>query len=295
LIEGGGVGAQDFGGEAARAQDARAQGDSLYRAGQYFDASIAYERILFESHDEAAQLAAIFGKTRCLKQQGLYDQAMSFLENWQAYPFPDSSLAEIHYQQALCTYLGGHFENLLSLVDRWAYEHHGRQPPPMLVVLKTLSLNELGRWKEAAETYHAFIAQRGAGVAPPDLYQHIPHLKNVEKAQWLSQFIPGAGQFYAGKPLEGIFSMAVQGVGIWFAVVSFEQHYYISAWLIGAALFGAFHMGGVRRAEVLARQYNRKKTLAFNEAVREQLLSLLERTAGHTGPGTATSTVTDVP
>jgi len=66
---------------------------------------------LFENNDPHWQLVAIFGKTRCLKQQGLYDQAMGFLENWQAYSFPDSSLSEIHYQQVLCTYLGGHFEN----------------------------------------------------------------------------------------------------------------------------------------------------------------------------------------
>ena len=248
--------------------------DSLYRAGRYLDASIAYERILFESTDVHQQLTAVFGKTRCLKQQGLYDQAMTFLQNWQAYAFPDSNLAEIHYQQVLCTYLGGHFENVLSLVDRWLYVHGGNQPRPMLMVLKILSLNELGRWKEAADVYHVFVTERGGTAAIPDLYQHIPRLKNAEKAQWLSQFIPGAGLFYAGRPGEALFSIMVQTAGIWFAVVSFQQHYYISAWLIGAALFGAFHLGGVRRSEVLVRQYNRKKMLAFNEAVREQLLTL---------------------
>jgi TM2 domain-containing membrane protein YozV len=260
---------------STRGQSAQQTADSLYQAGRLFDASIAYERILFEAGNPSEQLIAIFGKTRCLKQQGLYDQAMTFLENWQAYPFPDSSLSEIHYQQILCTYLGGHFENVLSLVDRWPYTHGGRQPALMLVVLKILSLNELGRWQEASDLYHAFIMERKPVPLPPDLYQHIPHLKSVEKAQWLSQLIPGAGQFYAGRPGEAIFSILVQTAGIWFAVVSFEQHYYVSAWLIGAALFGAFHMGGVRRAEVLVRQSNRKKMLTFNEAVREQLLSLM--------------------
>jgi TM2 domain-containing membrane protein YozV len=250
--------------------------DALYQAGRYFDASIAYERILFESSDARQQLIAVLGKTRCLKQQGLYDQAMTFLQNWQGYAFPDSSLAEIHYQQVLCAYLGGHFENVLSLVDRWSYVHGGNRPKPMLIVLKILSFNELGRWKEAADVYHAFVAESGGAVAAPDLYQHIPRLKSAEKAQWLSQIIPGAGLFYAGRPGEALFSIMVQAAGIWFAVASFQQHYYVSAWLIGAALFGAFHLGGVRRSEVLVRQSNRKKMLAFNEAVREQLLSLLQ-------------------
>jgi TM2 domain-containing membrane protein YozV len=259
-----------------REGDAIRIADTLYQAGRYFDASIAYERVLFESSEPRQQLVAIFGKTRCLKQQGLYDQAMTFLQNWQVYAFPDSNLAEIHYQQALCTYLGGHFENVLSLVDRWSYAHSGQAPAPTLVVLKILSLNELGRWKEAADSYHGFVTERRGDSSVPDLYQHIPRLKSAEKAQWLSQFIPGAGQFYAGRPGEALFSILVQTAGIWFAVVSFQQHYYISAWLIGAALFGAFHLGGVRRSEVLVQQYNRKKTLAFNESVRVQLLSLLQ-------------------
>jgi TM2 domain-containing membrane protein YozV len=257
--------------------------DSLYREGRYFEASIAWERVLFGNNDPRQQMAAILGKTQCLKQQGLYDPAVSFLEAWQAARFPDSDLVKIQYQLILCTYLGAHFENVLSLVDRWPYEHAGRSPDPLLVILKILSLNELQRWKEAGDSYHALIAGEfcrpqlpGSGYRepPPDLYAELPHLKSVSKAVALATFIPGAGQFYAGKPGEAIFSILVQAAGIYFAVISFEQHYYVSAWLVGAALFGAFHMGGVRRSEVLVQRYNRKKILAFNARVREQLVAL---------------------
>jgi TM2 domain-containing membrane protein YozV len=257
--------------------------DSLYRAGRYFEASIAWERVLFENNDPRQQVAAVIGKAQCLKQEGLFDPAVSFLENWQAFPFPDSDRVRIHYQLILCTYLGGHFESVVSLVDRWPHEQNGGSPDPLLVVLKILSLNELQRWKEAGDVYRSFIAERlhiyerpgSSGESPPDLYQQIPRLKSVSKAEALATFIPGAGQFYAGKPGEAIFSILVQAAGIYFAVLSFEQHYYVSAWLVGAALFGAFHMGGVRRSEVLVQRYNRKKMIAFNEKVRTQLLSLI--------------------
>lgn len=255
--------------------EAQTRADSLYAAGRYFEASIAWERILFENDNKEQQLTAVLGKTECLKQQGLFDQAVIFLEGWQAYPFPDSSLARIHYQQILCTYLGGHFENVLSLADRWPYAHAGRPLPPFLEVLKILSLNELQRWKEAGDTYRSFRAARHIPDTFPDPYTRLPHLKSVTRAQWLSTFIPGGGQFYAGRPGEAIFSILVQAAGVYFAILSFEQHYYVSAWLVGAALFGAFHMGGVRRAEVLVQRYNRKKTLAFNARVKEQLLQVI--------------------
>ena len=258
--------------------------DSLYREGRYFEASIAWERVLFGNSDPQQQMAAIMGKTQCLKQEGQYDPAVSFLETWQASRFPDSDLAKIQYQLIFCTYLGGHFENVLSLVDRWPYEHAGQSPDPLLVVLKILSLNELQRWKEAGDSYHALMAEQLGKPhrpgspnmeRPPDLYAQLPHLKSVSKAVALATFIPGAGQFYAGKPGEAIFSILVQAAGIYFAVLSFEQHYYVSAWLVGAALFGAFHMGGVRRSEVLVQRYNRKKIIAFNARVREQLVALI--------------------
>jgi TM2 domain-containing membrane protein YozV len=253
----------------------RRQAEELYRKGQYFQAGIAWERVLFGCKDRRQLLAAVLGKTECLKEEGQFDPAVTFLEGWQAFPFPDSGLVRIHSQQILCTYLGGHFESVLSLVDRWPYEHGGAMPDDWLVVLKILSLNELQRWIDAAVTYRAFIGARHPATPVPDLYAHLPRLKSVSKAQMLSTIIPGAGQFYAGRPGEALFSILVQGAGLWFAIVSYEEQYYVSAWLIGAALFGAFHMGGVRRAEVLVKQYNRKKIAAFNEKVKAQLTSLL--------------------
>jgi TM2 domain-containing membrane protein YozV len=267
------------------ASGTEAAAEVFYRSGRYFEASIAWERVLFCNPDPSLRMTAIMGKTQCLKQQGLFDPAVSFLESWQAASLPDSSLSRIQYQLILCTYLGGHFENVLSLADRWPYEHGGNVPEPLVVVLKILSLNELQRWGEAGEAYHALIKRRavlasGADPSrwepPADLYARLPHLKSVSKAVALATFIPGAGQFYAGKPGEAIFSILVQAAGIYFAVLGVEQHYYVEAWLVGAALFGAFHMGGVRRSEVLVQRYNRKRVLAFNEEVRTQLLSIIE-------------------
>src|ERR1700730_1427387 len=118
------------------------QADQLYRQGHYPEASIAYERILFDDGDTASRFQAVIGKTQCLKKQRLFDQAVSFLEAYLVYPFPDTALARIHSQLVLCAYLGGHFENTISLVDRWSYTHAGKPPSTELALLKILSLNE---------------------------------------------------------------------------------------------------------------------------------------------------------
>lgn len=254
------------------------QADQLYRQGLYTEASIAYERILFDNGDTVSQFHAVIGKTQCLKKQQLFNQAVAFLQAYLVYPFPDTALARIHSQLILCTYLAGHFENTISLADRWSYTHAGSPPPSELTLLKILSLNELQHWTAAGEAYRAFIADKQLAIPVPDLYNELPRLKSVTKAQWLATFIPGGGQFYAGKPAEAMASILIQAAGIYFGVLSWEQHYYISAWLVGAALFGSFHMGGVRRSEILVERYNRKRIDQFNEKVKAQLLEVANAT-----------------
>jgi TM2 domain-containing membrane protein YozV len=97
-------------------------------------------------------------------------------------------------------------------------------------------------------------------------------LKSEDRAGWLATFIPGAGHFYAGKTWEGLASIAIQGLGVYYGVISWQDQYYLSAWLIGGGMAGSFHLGGVRRAQELVRMYNRKKTREFNEKVKEALL-----------------------
>jgi hypothetical protein len=146
-----------------------------------------------------------------------------------------------------------------------------------LQLLKILSLNELQQWPQAAIEYKLFLTQyTNLDTSAANLYKNLPKLKNENTAQWLSTFLPGAGQLYAGKPFEGLTSIVLQGAAAYFCIASLEQKYYFSAWFIGLGLFGSFHNGGVRRAEVLVQQYNKKKIIGFNDQVKEQLINSLK-------------------
>ncbi|ADB41280.1 tetratricopeptide repeat protein [Spirosoma linguale] len=259
----------------ASAQNPLAQADSLFASGQFLAARVGYERVLYTAESPDLQFGASIGKARCLKQQGLYAQAVTFL-NGQVQPsYPDSLLYPLRREQILCAYLAGQFENALSLLDRLPYLHPDTPVSPLLIAIRVLSLNELRRWPEASVAYHelAVMAQADTLSVP---YQQIPELKSEKKAQWLSTFIPGAGQFYAGRPGEAALSIVMQSAGLYFGVTSFLQGYYLSAWGVGAGLFGSFHAGGVRRAEVLVRQLNQRRAAAFNANVRQQVLEMVK-------------------
>ncbi|WP_229365871.1 hypothetical protein [Fibrisoma montanum] len=246
--------------------------DSLLTANQYFEAGIAYERVLFENTDTASTYKALLGKVVSLKKLGRYGAAVTFINSQYLNGYPDSVRYQLRYQQILCSYLAGQFENTRSLLEQLPVEHSDAPYSPLLGCIRVLTLNELHRWPEAAIAYREALARSGADTTLTDPYRRLPKLKRETKAQWLSTFLPGAGQLYAGKPGEAILSILVQSAGLYFGVTSFLNAYYLSAWGVGAALFGSFHAGGIRRSQELVRQYNQRQISAFNQRVKTQLL-----------------------
>ncbi len=260
----------------AQVADPLPYADSLFQHRAWYEASIAYERALFLNTGEASKRYAVDRKIQCLKQLHEWAQAITFIKANLNETLPDSVSFRLYYEEILCAYLGGNYENALSVIEQVKFSYAQYQADKRLMLFRILSLNELERWSEAASVYKQLMLQQNMDTAASP-YLALPHLKSKDRAQWLSTFIPGGGQFYAGKPLEAIVSIVAQGAGIYFGVISFQQHYYVAAWLVGAGLFGSFHMGGVRRSEVLVDQYNRKKIAAFNLKVKEELLKLMEQ------------------
>lgn len=258
-----------------QAADMNKTADSLFLAGQYFEAAIQYERVLFSAEDTSQVRHAVFGKLQCLKQQGLFKEAVRFINASRTDNLPDHLNYKLYYEQMLCAYLGGNFENALAIIEQAKLNFPDAAAEPSVDAIKIMSLNELRRWEEAAEVYASFVSKTGIPAPEADLYKKIPALKSVDKAGWLSTFIPGGGQFYAGRPLEGVLSILIQGAGIYYGIISFQEKYYLSAWLVGAGIFGSFHMGSVRRSEALVNQYNKKKAYEFNSKVRKDILKNL--------------------
>lgn len=245
--------------------------DTLYQQQQYFEAAVFCERVLFEQDNDTVIEKAVLLEIQCFKKQQEFAKAARFIQSVQQRIHSDSLQRILYYELVTNYYLAGDFENALAIIDRVGILYTDYRYKGWMNLLKILSLNELQRWNEAAITYKQQAA--GAGNTLPDYYAHLPRLKSEERAGWLATFIPGAGHFYAGKTWEGLASIVIQGIGVYYGVISFRDKYYISAWLMGAGIAGSFHMGGVRRSQELVRIYNRREVGAFNEKVKQALLN----------------------
>lgn len=246
------------------------EGNRLKEQGDYFHAAIFYERVLFEGNVDADVLfSAVTGKLNCLKSENKFAEAERFLKGVLIPSFRKEQKFYLAEQRALNAYLAGQFENCISQTELIKIQFPTEYNGTLIPVLRVLSYNELNQWKEAEVAWQEWYTDiQAEGLENP--YLKLPKFKSESKAEALATFIPGAGQFYAGRPVEAMVGILFQAAGVYYGVVSFLDHFYLSAWA-GAGIFGSFHMGGVRRSKALVKAYNKKKVASFNRMVREQM------------------------
>ena len=72
--------------------------DSFYNGKRYFEASVWYERCLYEEESSYIRVEAINGKLNCLKEQQLFNEALDFVTTCVAMNISDSLRPEFIYQ-----------------------------------------------------------------------------------------------------------------------------------------------------------------------------------------------------
>lgn len=243
----------------------------------YKEASILYDRVLFEGEEEKKIVQCIFGKLRCLKRLYAFSDAIAFIKSNLVLVKSDSLRCKLYEEWILNCYLVNDLDQCMNLIQQTKILYPTLYNSDWLIAMNILCLNEKYKWAEAKQVYIDWMKMHHKDTLEIiHEYKNAPKLKSENKAGWLSTFIPGAGQFYSGKPLEALTSVIIQGTGIYFGVISYQQQYYLSAWLVGGGIFGSFHFGSTRRSEELVKQYNLKVSAIFNTKIREKIIGLLK-------------------
>jgi len=246
--------------------------DSLLKNKNYFEASVWYERCIYEGTSDKLIKDAVSGKLKCLKASKLYDKALEFAILSSTLNIDETFKTELIYQQILCSYLSAKFENTIALSNQFEEQFTDKKTGLKIKLLKILSYNELNRWNEADSIYTQINIQNSYSGIVEKLYKEVPIFKSEKKAKTLSTFLPGSGLIYAGKPWEGILNIALELGSAGFIVKAFINRYYFSSWLIGGGLATSFYFGGERRSEALVKKYNLKKSITYNEKLKAALV-----------------------
>lgn len=252
--------------------------DSLYAAGQFADAALLYEFEAFRTGDYNLYAEWIYRKSLCLKQNKDFEKAAKCLKRINLTSVPDSVIYCIQYQTALNYYLNKEWslaESELVMMPRVSGISSVNKE-----ILYILVLNELRRWDEAREHLAVLTNERvfndSVATCLKSSYEtKIPKMKNKEKAEKLSTFLPGTGQIYAGYFWEGATNIAIQASLVGLTAYGFYLKYYLSSGLAGVSLLQKFYLGGVSRAGFLAEKTNYLRTRKYNDELKRVIVPYL--------------------
>ena len=253
--------------------------DSSFRVGDFFEASVYYQKLDFfligEHGKNQAKLAAA-NANKILKQ---YDKAISILNAINLNDVHDSLIFEVKYQCALLNYLKNDFLQVEVYLNQLNYLVSDSNYTTKSLILQALNLNEQYKWEAAKEKLlilnsrlykndSMVFSKKRTELDSMYATKQLPKLKNMNKAIKMSSLIPGLGQCYTKNYGEGIasFVSVASSVGIMAAGIVFQ--FYFTGIATGNMLLGKFYLGGIKRAEFLAEKYNYMIAKSFNQALK---------------------------
>ena len=257
--------------------------DSLFGIGMYFEASIAYERVIYQSASPVERVRANLGKAEALKQISDFSKARNDLRRSLVFRGDDSLRLEVLYQMAFCAYMdhasGDAYISLMQLRQSFGPVRQQR-----IYLLEGLLLADLGRWEDLREHLQTWLMDFEADSL---VYQHTMQAydgileegllradRDPEKARLWSTFVPGAGQLYAGEPGWGVlnaFSQLASLAG--FGILAYNGFYVASA-VVGLGAFQAFYFGGIKQAGELTSQNTKSRLEKLQTAIAHLLLDV---------------------
>lgn len=260
--------------------------DSLYATGNYFEASIEYERLIFQGDAEIDLNRLRYRKALCYRQMNEFERAINVLQSTYFSNANDSLYRFICYEQSLCYYLNNEPARALWKIDEYLHRTSDSTNFGVFLPIKILSLHETYKWKEAELSFIEFVElqhfepekETALKRLAAELYskKNRPRIKSLNAARNWSRFIPGSGQIYAGKSGEGITNFLINASVLTFAGIQVYNGFYITGYLAGLGFFNKTYHGGMKRAEVIASQTNKQHMVEFNREVNQEIISIID-------------------
>ncbi len=260
--------------------------DSLFAIQQFDQASLMYERAIYERPGDAYFLATtLLSKTNCLKAQQKFEQIGSLLSRIELSVLSDSLKQEIYFQKALGYYLSDNFELAeKNILPSFNLESFHTNTQLNSVLLYTFILDELGKWNQAHQVMSDYIQnnkmftaenkivlkQTLDSIYDPSLQ---PKLRSINKAKTLSLIFPGLGQAYNGNYSKGFLSLLLTSGSATFGVYNVLQANYITAATAGVYLFLYFYFGGANQSGYIVPPKNYIRKRNYNDQLKSEMIS----------------------
>lgn len=252
--------------------------DSLFEEGDYLNAAHEYKRLLF-LHPDTPQIDFIaFRVAASYQNAGRLENAIG------AYQllidtYPKSILvARAKNNIAQCYVLSGDSEQGLASLKRFLSEHKGSSLAPRAQFTIGMLLMDKGEWIQASrawsdvystypESSFAKVSDRLARTIKNA--DTLPH-RSPTVAGVLSALIPGSGQVYSGRTVDGLYTfvgMAVLGSASFY--YADQKRYEVTIPVGVLSLF--FYGNGIYQSIQSAQVFNAQRHAQFRNRLRQEI------------------------
>ena len=233
--------------------------------------AVELERIIYDGAGLEETNEALLGKAECYKQLGRYQDAVETLARVRMFALTDEERNDVLYQQELCHYLGGEFEEAAALV--------GEVEPVSqdILLLHALALAYAGKYDESEIMAARCISWNGPSEHLDELlklYASHPSPRKNGVAFALG-FVPPLGHFYNEAYGEGLLSLGLNAASVAFTVASLLGGYWITGIAGGAIAVDYTWIGSQERSVELSQKYNNNAPLQFGDRLRAFLSEVL--------------------
>jgi tetratricopeptide (TPR) repeat protein len=270
--------------EAKGQSEAFNKANILFDSGKYFEASIEYERVLYEGKPKEFFNYSRYKKALCYRHLHRFNDALNELNRINLFSASDSLRTLIFYEKAFNHLLADNAQQALFNIQRinekqvTASTHNNIEP------LKILILNKNREWFKARNVFQRWLLDMDIPQEVKKTYsnsinslyseKNIPKNYSEEKAQNLSRFIPGAGQVYTNHFWEGAASFTLNAAALGFGLHQLWFRYYFTGY-IGLGVFYKTYFGGMERAVNLANIERKNEMTQFNQATSQLISKIL--------------------
>lgn len=222
-------------------------------------------------------MIARLGQVKCFQQNEQYTEACRVIDQTTIFGIPDGLAATVIYQSLLSHYLAGQPDISISRYQQARQRMENSQYRRHALLILSLCYLDTQNWPMAEQTGHLLV-QPAVSREWEAFFgkEALPRFRNPETARWISTFLPGMGQVYAGKTGSGVLNFTIHAGILTLATLGFINGYYVTAWLAGLGMFQKFYYGGIRRAEELCKIKNRQELEKYLLPVKTFLINQAE-------------------
>lgn len=249
--------------------------EQLLQAGEYDSAVTEFKRFAYfnPGHDEL--YLALWGTGRCYREMGEWNKSIEALQSALFLAPDDSISAAISLEIAETFFRAERWDNGILELDRMIIG----SPPKVLErkahFFKFLVHLRRFNWQDALRAYRSYVAslkdlqEKPLHVKLDSLLvqaQTLP-LRSETLATWLSTFVPGLGQIYAGDLRNGVNALGLNAIlGFW-VYEAFSQKAFFDGTMLFSSAFLRYYLGNRYRAAEIARKANAERQSEMAEKI----------------------------